>query len=236
MILVATAGLWEGRGILRGTPLLPFYASGLRRAYHGGYRTPSKRLGPALLCMGSGPRSVAEALDEFLDQAPRAPGESGIEFVIGAGYSQAVQEDLLAGDLVADVHGLDADWTEALRAAASGAGLALSFGRAAESDRVLTPAERRSWPGRAAVADTETAALRRWAEARRLPFLALRAVAEGLDDPLPRSLPARPGLWPALRMAAAQPGEAGALLGTWRRRSRAAASLGRLLRAFLDRM
>jgi len=95
------------------------------------------------------------------------------------------------------------------------------------------PGAASSASGRFAVVDMETGGVRRWASLRKTPFLALRTVLDEIDDRLP-PVPHGPGIWPAVRYAFENPGQAPAVCATWLKVRRASAPLGRGVRALLE--
>ena len=148
----------------------------------------------AVVGHGIGRQRAADAARRALDQIP------GAELVIGTGVVGALSSGLKPGDLVlADrvmtidaegnvAEGVMAGGDEHLRAVGrslAAAGIAYSTGAILTSHRVLaTGAEkRRAKESTGAIAvDMETAAIAAEANVRRLPFLALRAVLDEVDD------------------------------------------------------
>jgi hypothetical protein len=156
--------------------------------------------------------------------------------------------DIVVGDPVATPGaGLDGDGADpGLRARAVRAldatGLGYRFGRLLTVDEAVTSpaAKAEFWQAQGVLAvDMESAHVLAWARRAGLPALAVRAVADGPEDQMPRDLLGVLGADGRLRLA----GVAGflgrpALIGSaWRlgRQSRRAlGSLARFVRAFVD--
>jgi adenosylhomocysteine nucleosidase len=215
VILLVTATPWEAGPIEHRMP---------RRTGRSGREV-------ALLRSGIGETSAERALDG-------CAGAESAALIVSCGFAGAVHPDLATGDLVADSRALESEMVEALRESAASAGLRLAFGHVGHADRVLTATDKRrlaSGPAaRWAVVDMETAAVRRWAESRGVPCLALRAVLDGLDDELPGEWPDGPGAKAAAAYMLSHLGSAGLLLRTWRKSAKASESLARGIEAFLE--
>ena len=143
---------------------------------------------------GIGHRRATETTRRAFDLMP------GAELVIGTGVVGALSSGLKPGDLVlADrvlmIHGdgqgaeqMSAVSDEHLRAtgrALAAAGIAYSTGAILTSHRVLTTGaeKRRAKESTGAIAvDMETAAIAAEADGRGLPFVAIRAVLDEVDD------------------------------------------------------
>jgi adenosylhomocysteine nucleosidase len=147
----------------------------------------------AVVGHGIGRRRASDTARRAFDQI------RGAELVIGTGVVGALSSGLKPGDLVlADrVMTLDAGGkvmeaatrlsdmhVVAIGRSLAMAGVAYSSGAILTSDRVLTVAEKRSAKGDtgAIAVDMETAAIAAEANQRRLPFVALRAVLDEVDE------------------------------------------------------
>lgn len=143
----------------------------------------------AVVGHGIGHRRASDAARRAFDQIP------GAELVIGTGVVGALSSGLKPGDLVlADrVMTLDAGGkvtamshahVGAIGRSLAMAGIAYSAGAILTSNRVLTAAEKRSAKGStgAIAVDMETAAIAAEANLRGIPFVALRAVLDEVDD------------------------------------------------------
>jgi len=147
----------------------------------------------AVVRHGIGHRRATETARRAFDSMPQA------ELVIGTGVAGALSRGLKPGDLVLSdrVLMLDADGQQAkqetdvsaahVRAighSLASAGIAYSTGAILTSHRVFTVSEKRGAKestGAIAV-DMETAAIASEAAARGLPFVAIRAVLDEVDD------------------------------------------------------
>lgn len=166
----------------------PLALNGLRgfRAQIGGKQF-------AAICHGIGYQRAADTARRAFDLMP------GAELVIGTGVVGALSSGLKAGDLVLSDRALtiDADGrvaehltaladpqVSAARRSLAVAGLKYSTGAILTADSVLAVAgKRRAKESTGAIAvDMETAAIAAEANARGLPFLAIRAVLDEVDD------------------------------------------------------
>lgn len=136
-----------------------------------------------LIQTGVGPTSVSVALG--------ALNEQRFSLILSTGYAGALQTDLRAGAVIADLP--EAGDGAALRSAAASAGLDLRFGRIAHSDRELTHPDEKLALGKetgACAVDMETAALRDWARPLKIPVCAVRIISDAVDERLPGGFPA----------------------------------------------
>lgn len=159
-------------------------------------------------------------------------------FCFSIGFAGSLSTNAHPGDIVADLHGADAEWVSAAREAANVLSLPLHFGRIAGADRVLDSAEKSSLgqTARACAVDMESAELREWAARHGAEFAALRVIYDGLEESLPEDLPsggefAQTCLW-ALR----RPGRWLQFARMGYRSRRCAIRLSRFLAEFLRRI
>jgi hypothetical protein len=141
--------------------------------------------------------------------APRALDERGVPsddaLLIGTGFAAGIDPRLRTGDLVLARSILhrgeelmtDDRWLDRAAEALAAAGLRSHIGRWACVEHVLSAADKdRLHDGDLLAADMESGPLARWSQARRLPFLPLRAVLDEPDQDL-AFLAGRPR-WPSL--------------------------------------
>lgn len=170
------------------------------------------------------------------DNAARAlAGVCGARIVVSTGFAGALQPGMRSGDLVADLRGADTGTVEAARETAEKLGLKLHFGKIADSSVVCGPAEKALLAAkeRAAAVDMETAAVRRWADAARIPALAIRAVLDEAGDRLPAP-PAGEEAGKLARYVLSNLASLPLMTATGLRQRRAAATLARFLGRFLE--
>jgi adenosylhomocysteine nucleosidase len=206
-VLVAAATRWE--------------AEPIRKALRG-------RRSAAVLRTGMGPSAASAALS-------RLETEPGL--IVSAGFAGALQEDLRAGDLVAQQLTPCPSAAKALEKAAVGLGLVPRFGRILHADFVLaTPEQKREAGARsgALAVDMESAAVAAWARQRGLPALALRVIFDERDRPLPRSSPSREDGLGLACWAALHPFSLPRLAALWPLQRRCAAVLSSVVKAFLE--
>lgn len=217
-VLLTAAMRWEARPLARGLGL-----SGAAGRFEG--RVGGRRV--VLVETGLGAARTRETLE-------RGPAAADFGVAISAGLCGAMQDGVRCGDVVADVHGVEAERVAALRAAALASGVALHFGRILHTNVVLAPAAKRRLGAeqRALACDMETAAVRRWA-AGLVPAFGVRAVLDEVDDELP-PLPDGDGAGALLRYALSRPARLPLLARTGRRSARAMRALARLLRTYLE--
>ncbi|MFT8243461.1 hopanoid-associated phosphorylase [Roseomonas sp. BN140053] len=143
------------------------------------------------LCAGGDPRRLGEALAAVAGEGARGV----LSFGIAGGLDPALRPGtiLLATEVcLPDGTRLPADprWAAALRGACEVAGLAVQGGRLAAAAAVVAePADKaalRAATGALAV-DLESGVAARFAAQRRLPFAALRVVADAAGHRLPRA-------------------------------------------------
>jgi len=191
-ILIAAATRWEAAPLVRRLRLKP--------------ATPNRFEGPVgngsvvLLQTGVGPARVSAALGALKEQR--------FSLILSTGYAGALQTDLRAGTVIADLP--EAGDGAALRSAAASAGLDLRFGRIAHSDRELTRPDEKialSKKTGACAVDMETAALRDWARPLKIPAWAVRIISDAVDERLPCGLPADDSLGALCAYALSHPVE-----------------------------
>jgi adenosylhomocysteine nucleosidase len=159
-----------------------------------GFRTTIAGKKFAVVGHGIGHRRATEAARRTFDMMP------GAELVIGTGVVGALSSGLKPGDLVLSDRILTIDndgrineqastvgdaHIPAIRRSLSNAGIAYSTGAILTSHRVLATGadKRRAKQSTGAIAvDMETAAIATEAAARGLPFVAIRAVLDEVDD------------------------------------------------------
>ncbi len=175
LILIAAATRWEAAPLVRRLRLKP--------------ATPNRFEGPVgngsvvLLQTGVGPARASEALSALKEQR--------FSLILSTGYAGALQTDLRAGAVIADLP--EAFDDAALRSAAASAGLDLRFGRITHSDRELTRPDEKLALGKetgACAVDMETAVLRDWARPLQIPVCAVRIISDAADEHLPSGFPA----------------------------------------------
>lgn len=224
MILVTAATPWESRPLAK--------ALGLTAAGPRLYRGVLAGRAVWLLETGMGAAPAAAALAGLKDPN----GDGPLELVVSSGLAGALQPGIASGELVCDPHGGPVALARAARAAAESFGIPLHMGTALCAERVLGPEEKRRLGDRrrALAVDMESAAVRAWCEKRGTAFAVLRAVLDPVDERLPAGVPDGPGLWPALRFAAAHAGELPLLARLGWRQRRALRRLASVLRAVLE--
>ncbi|OGR85822.1 MAG: hypothetical protein A3J74_04055 [Elusimicrobia bacterium RIFCSPHIGHO2_02_FULL_57_9] len=146
----------------------------------------AKRLGNAvtLLKTGVGPKRTAAALARL--EAQR------FAYVISTGLCGALQPGMKTGDLMIDIQGADLDLAQAAREIAGSLNVPIHFGKIAHSDRVASTFQEKAALGRrqrAGAVDMETSAIREWATRHKAQPLAIRAILDAMEDPLPGALP-----------------------------------------------
>jgi nucleoside phosphorylase len=143
---------------------------------------------------------------------------------------------MACGDLVLDLQGSPAELPGEARGIAAEKSVPIHFGRIAQAQAVLSPAEKeaRGRSERAAAVDMESAALRACAEKRGIPFIAVRVVLDGLADSLPTGLPEGEDFSSLWRYALSHWAELPLLLRTGLRQQRAMAALARFIPPFLE--
>ena len=131
-----------------------------------------------LLRTGVGPRPAAQALSSLEDRK--------FSLAISTGYAGALQANLRAGDIIADMPETDR------KLAAAGPDMTVHFGKITHSDREVCRPQEKLALGReigALAVDMETAALRHWARPLKIPVWAVRVISDGTDECLPGEFP-----------------------------------------------
>jgi adenosylhomocysteine nucleosidase len=139
---------------------------------------------------GMGPVRAAEAATRLL--------ESGVRGLISWGSAAGLDPGLAPGTVVLPKRVLTpsgaleatVSWVESL-AGTLGSGLPLGFGDLAEAGSVLADVPAKAGMGRstgAVAADMESAAVARVASGSRIPWIAVRAIADPADQPLPSAV------------------------------------------------
>lgn len=188
-----------------------------------------------LLKTGIGEENAERSLRLLETPAPQAL--PGLGRVISIGFCGALQPGMASGDIVCDLQGLDLELPLSAREIAATQGVAIHFGRIAHSDRILASPvqkEERGRRERASAVDMETAAVRRWAEARGLPCLAVRVVLDAIEDRLPAQAPAGEAAGQLLLYMLRHASELPALLRLGLRQRRGMRRLGAFLDRFLE--
>ena len=173
--MIAAATRWEAAPLVRRLRLKPATPNRFEGLVGNG--------SVVLLQTGVGPARVAVALGALKEQR--------FSLILSTGYAGALQTDLRAGAVIADLP--EAFDGAALRSAAASTGLDLRFGRIAHSDRELTRPDEKLALGKATGAcavDMETAALRDWARPFQIPVCAVRIISDAVDERLPGGFPA----------------------------------------------
>ncbi len=217
-ILLTAATRWEADPVAKALGLSS--ADGIRHEGQASSGTPL-----LLIKTGIGRDNAARALADIHEA----------RVVVSTGFCGALQPGMRSGDLVADLRGIETPWVEAAREAASAQGVKLHFGKIADSAVVCGPAEKAliAAKERAAAVDMETAAVRRWADAAKVPVLAIRAVLDEAGDRLPAP-PAGEEIDKLARYVLSNILSLPLLAATGLRQRRAAAALAGFLSRFLE--
>ncbi|MBI3552444.1 MAG: hypothetical protein HY077_07985 [Elusimicrobia bacterium] len=180
-----------------------------------------------LIQTGVGPVKAGEALDEISETFGLA---------LSAGFAGALQPGMASGDIVCDIRGSDAALPPLARRIAADRGISIHFGKIAHSERVLCSPEQKRALGakeRASAVDMETQALRAWSDERGLPILPVRVVLDGLEDRLPRAVPAGEDALSLARYVLGNFADLPVMIATGFKQRRAIENLGRFLEALL---
>lgn len=227
MILLTAATPWESAPLARALGLSPAdpFPPGSARLFRG--KVGGREV--LLVETGMGPLRTREALTSLNGTVPEA--------VVSSGLAGALQDQLRGGDLVADLRGAPLAVARRARAVAEELGVALHLGALLSEDAVVADPAAKARLGRerrAAAVDMESAAVREWAEGRRAPFLAIRAVLDAVDERLPDGVPAGDS-WPDLaRYALARWRDLPLLLRLARLRARGLRALSSFFPPFLE--
>ncbi len=142
----------------------------------------------AVKISGMGPqRAVAAA---------QALKKEGVNAILNWGCAAALVENLMPGQLLlpkilitqeGNTVKVDEHWRTRIQKILAGAVTFHSASLAASDEILATPTAKRELYAAtgAAAADMESAALARWAEAKKIPFVALRAVADHSESRIP---------------------------------------------------
>lgn len=154
------------------------------------------------------------------------------------GFAGSLSKNALPGDIVADLHGTDAEWVTAAREAANVLSLPLHFGRIAGAEKVLSSGEKMSLgkTARACAVDMESTVLRDWAARHGAEFAALRVIYDGLSESLPKDLPSGGEFSETCLWALRRPGRWIQLARMGYRSRRCSIRLSRYLAEFLRRI
>lgn len=200
-ILLCAATHWEAAPVARRLKLRR-NDEGIYEGIHAG-RTVD------LIATGIGRDRLLEGLARY----ETAAGGARAACCFSIGFAGSLSENARPGDIVADLHGADAEWVSAARESAQALGLRLHFGRVALAEKVLDAGEKAGMGRalRACAVDMESGVLRDWASRNKTQAWALRVIYDGLEESLPADLPAggdwsetclwalrRPGRWPGL--------------------------------------
>lgn len=219
-VLLTAATRWEAEPLAKG---LGLSASGDGR-FEGS--VGARRI--VLVKTGIGAVKAADVLSRGF-----VAGDYGV--VLSAGLCGAMQQGIATGDLVADPAEVDLDFVVPLRETAKALDLPFHFGKILHTNVVLKPALKRKLGAeyRALACDMETAAVRRWAQAKT-PVIGVRAVLDALDDECPPEAPEGEDPASLARFALSHAAGLPALIKTGFRSGRAMRTLSRFLKAYLE--
>jgi nucleoside phosphorylase len=219
-ILITAATKWESQPLARGLGLSPA-GEGRFEGTVGGRRV-------TLVKTGMGAVKTAEALENGF-----VAGDYGL--AISAGLCGAMHADVKTGDIVADAQEIEMDFVVPLRETAKELALPFHFGKIIHTNLVLGPEKKRKlgaeWRGVAC--DMETAAVKRWANAK-IPAFGVRAVLDELDEELPSDVPEGEDAASLARFALANASRLPGLVRVGIRSGRAMKNLSRFLKAYLE--
>lgn len=219
-VLLTAATRWEAAPLAKGL--------GLSAAGEGRFEGVVADRRVVLVKTGIGAAKTAERLENDF-----VAGDFGL--ALSAGLCGAMQEDVRAGDIVADAQDVEMDYVVPLRETAEALRLPFHFGKIIHTNIVLKPEAKRrlgaQWRGVAC--DMETAAVRRWAGAK-IPAFGVRVVLDELDEEIPSDAPAGEDPASLARFALTHAAQLPGLIRTGMRSSRAMKNLTRFLKAYLE--
>lgn len=219
-LLITAATKWEAEPLARGL--------GLAADGAGRWRGVVGRRPAILVKTGMGAKAARDVLDAGFVAADYF-------MALSAGLCGALQPGVRRGDIVADAQDVELERVVALRETAAAMRLPFHFGRMLHTNIVLQPEAKRRLGAehRAVACDMESAALRRWAQART-PVIAVRAVLDELDEALPDDPPRSEDAATLARWALSRPASLPGLIATGMRAARAMKTLSRFLKAYLE--
>jgi len=131
--------------------------------------------------------------------AAQALQKEGASAILNWGCAAALADNLMPGQLLLpetlitrerDALKVDETWRKRIQNTLAGSFTCRSEPLAASDEILATPAAKRELHAAtgAAAADMESTALARWAEAQKIPFVALRAIADHTESRIPEAV------------------------------------------------
>ena len=219
-VLITAATKWEAEPLAKGL--------GLTRAGENRFEGTVAGRRVVLIKTGMGSEKTSNALN-----AGFVAGDFGLAF--SAGLCGAMQDGIKTGDLVADAQGIDLDYVVPLRETAASLNIPFHFGKILHTNIVLTPEKKRALGAehRMLACDMETAAVRRWAQAK-VPVIGARVVLDEIDETIPADAPQGEDAATLARYALTHAASLPRLIKTGMRSARAMKNLTRFLKAYLE--
>jgi nucleoside phosphorylase len=219
-VLITAATKWEAEPLAKGLGLAPKGDARFEGTV-GGRRV-------VLIKTGMGALKTADRLEKDF-----VAGDFGLAF--SAGLCGAMQEGIRTGDLVADAQGIELDYVVPLRETAAALNIPFHFGKIFHTNIVLTPEKKRALGAehRMLACDMETAAVRRWANAK-IPVIGARVVLDEIDEKIPDDAPQSENTVDLARYALTHAAQLPRLISTGMRSGRAMKNLTRFLKAYLE--
>lgn len=219
-VLLTAATKWEAEPLAKGL--------GLKRVSDARFEGVVAGRSVVLVKTGIGAIKTAAALEKKF-----VAGDFGV--AISAGLCGAMQDGLRTGDLVADAQEIEMDLVVPLRETASALGLRFHFGKILHTNLVLKPDAKRKLGAehRVVACDMETAAVRRWAQAK-VPVIGARVVLDEVGEEIPADAPEGEDPASLAKFAVTHAAALPSLIRVGMRSARAMKNLTRFLKAYLE--